>query len=79
MGDAVALGDLDKQAVVLALDLRKRIAERLQEILVGGNDRAVDVELDDSLRFADRRRLSKRIARSRVVSPRKRSISSVRK
>ena len=44
--------------MVLALDLVERIAHRAEEILVGGDDRAVHVELDHGLRPADRRDLA---------------------
>ena len=47
------VGRLDEQAVVLALDLLQAIAEHLEEILVGGDDGAVEVELDDRLGLVD--------------------------
>ena len=47
------VGRLDKHAVMLALDLLQRIAERLEEIVVGGDDRAVEFKLDDGLGFVD--------------------------
>ena len=50
---AGAVGRLDEQAVMLALDLVQPIAERLEEVVVGGDDRAVHVELDDRLGLAD--------------------------
>ena len=50
---AVAVGRLDKHAVMLAFDLVQAVAERLQEILVGGDDRAVEVELDHGLGLVD--------------------------
>jgi hypothetical protein len=34
-------------------DFAERVAERLQKIVVGADDGAVEVELDDSLRAAD--------------------------
>jgi hypothetical protein len=39
---------------MLARDFAERIAQRAQEIGVGGVDRAVHVELDNGLRFPDR-------------------------
>ena len=53
IGRALALGRLDEHAVMLALDLVERVAERVQEILVGGDDGAVEVELDHGLRLAE--------------------------
>ena len=50
---AVAVGRLDKHAVMLALDLVQPVAERREEIVVGGDDRAVQVEFDDGLGLAD--------------------------
>jgi hypothetical protein len=44
---AVAFRRLHKRAVVLARDFAERIARRIQEIGVGGADRAVHVELDN--------------------------------
>jgi hypothetical protein len=38
---------------MLALDFVQRITHRLEEILVGGDDRAVEVELDHGLRPVD--------------------------
>ena len=61
IASAVALRRLDEHAVVLALDLRQRIAERAEEIGVGGDDRAVHVELDHGLRLVDRRDLASEI------------------
>jgi hypothetical protein len=67
IGGAVAHRRLDKHAVMLALDLAERITERFQEIFVCGDNRAIQIELDHSLRLADRfdlrqRRLCDRIA-----------------
>ncbi len=50
---AVAIARLNKHAVVLALDFRKRIAHRLQKIIVGGDDRSIEVKFDHGLGFAD--------------------------
>jgi hypothetical protein len=52
---AVAGGRRDEQTVVLAPDLRQRVAHGVEKILVGRDDRAVDVEFDDSLRLVNRR------------------------
>ena len=38
---------------MLAFDFLQPVAQRLQEVLVGGDDRAVQVELDDRLGLAD--------------------------
>lgn len=54
VGGAVARRRFDEHAVMLALYLAKRITQRFQEILVRGNNAAVQIELDDSLRPADR-------------------------
>ncbi|HMH71275.1 MAG TPA: hypothetical protein VK554_03090 [Bradyrhizobium sp.] len=53
--------------MMLALDLAERITERFQEVFVCGDNRAIQIELDHSLRLADRvdlrqRRLCDRIA-----------------
>ncbi len=40
--------------MVLPLDLVEGIAKRLQKILIGGDDRAVHIELDDGLRLINR-------------------------
>ena len=58
IGRRVALGRIDEHAVMLALDFVQRVAERVEEVLVGGADRAVHVELDHRLRLADRRDLA---------------------
>ena len=52
IGRPAAIGGLDKHAVILALDLRERVTHRAQKILVGGDDAAVHIELDDCLRLA---------------------------
>jgi hypothetical protein len=54
IGRTVAQLRLDEYAVMLALNFGMRIAGRLQEILVGGHDDAVQTELDHRLRPADR-------------------------
>ena len=51
----IPLAVFDEHAVMTAFDLVQRIAERLQEVVVGGDDRAVHLELDHRLRLADRR------------------------
>ena len=55
IGGAVALAGVDEHAVMLALDFGQRIADRFQEIFVGGDDGAVEIEFDHRLRAADRR------------------------
>jgi hypothetical protein len=54
IGGAVTLGRRHEHAVMLALDLGQRIADRAKEMIVRGDDGAVEVELDDRLRAADR-------------------------
>jgi hypothetical protein len=44
-----------KQAVIPTLDFAQPIADRFEEVLVGCNDCAVQLEFDNRLRFADRR------------------------
>ncbi|WP_431206648.1 hypothetical protein ACQ86E_19190 [Bradyrhizobium betae] len=48
--------------MVLAPDFLDRIAERIEKILVGRDDRSVGVELDHGLRAADRIDLGLRVA-----------------
>src|SRR5277367_54132 len=67
----LALGWLDKHAVVFALNFHKRVAERLEEVFVGDDDGAVHVEFDHRLRFPDRCGLRQRVAGGRAGSPRK--------
>ncbi len=43
---------------MLALDFVERVAQRAEEVVVGGDDRAVHLELDHRLRLADRRDLA---------------------
>ncbi len=43
---------------MLALDLLQPVAHGLEEVLVGGDDGAVEIELDHRLRFVDRLDLS---------------------
>ena len=50
---ALSVGLLDKHAVMLALDLLKRVTQRAEEVVVGLDDRAVHVELDHRLDLAD--------------------------
>ena len=54
IGGAVAIFRHHEHAVVLALDLVERVADGAEEILVGGDDGAVHVELDHGLGPADR-------------------------
>jgi len=68
IGGAVAHRRLDKHAVMLALDLAERITERLQKIFVCGDNRAIQIELDYSLRLADRFDLRQRRLRDRIAS-----------
>ena len=61
---AVCVVGWDEQAVMAPLDLTQAIAHGLQEILVGGDDRAVEFELDDCLRLGDGRHLTLQIDQS---------------
>lgn len=60
LGVLVAGGALriDEHPVMLALDLGQRIAHRVQEIAVGGEDAPAQIELDDRLRAVDGRDLA---------------------
>ena len=51
------------KAVVLALHLGQRVTHCAQEILVGGDDRAVEVEFDDGLRFVQSSKLRRCVIR----------------
>src|SRR5690606_11130933 len=51
---AVAIGRVDEHAVVPADDLVEPVAHGAEEILVGGEDGAVEVELDVRLYPVDR-------------------------
>ncbi len=55
---AVAKPRLDEQAVVSAPDLGQRVADGLEEIVVGGTNRSVQVEFGDGLRAVDGRQLT---------------------
>ena len=44
---AAVVGGFDKHAVMLALDLFEAVAEGLQEIIVGSQNRPVELEFDD--------------------------------
>jgi len=46
---------------MLAGNLGQRVAQRVQEVLVGGDDRAVELEFDDRLGAVDGRRLRARV------------------
>nr|WP_263597863.1 hypothetical protein [Pseudomonas fluorescens] len=48
-----AVGWIDKQAVMLPLDLGQGIAQRVQEVVVGVQNLAIQRELDNGLRFVD--------------------------
>ena len=50
---ALAVSPLYQEAVGFAFDFVERIAQRSQEVGVGGEDGAVEVELDDRLRAVD--------------------------
>jgi hypothetical protein len=54
---------------MLALDFLKPITKRIEEILIGGHDRPIQLEFDHSLRFADSRGLFDRILRARIIAP----------
>ena len=54
IGGAVALGRRHEHRMMLALDLVERIADRAEEMIVRGDDGAVEVELDHRLRARDR-------------------------
>ncbi len=51
---AVHIGCVTKHPVVLPLDLRERVAQRLQEIVVRRDDGPIHIELDDCLHLVDR-------------------------
>src|SRR3954451_4546183 len=58
IGWAVALPGAHEHAVMAALDLIEPIAHDAQEVLIGGDDRAVEIEFDYGLRTADRGNLA---------------------
>src|SRR5262249_41940561 len=58
IGGALALGARHEHAVMLAGNLGERIAEDLQENVVGRDDRAVEIELDHGLRARNGRDLA---------------------
>src|SRR5262249_236867 len=60
---AVAVSRLDEHAVMLALDLRQRVAERREELVIRRNDVPVHLEFDDRLRLADRLDLAFEVGR----------------
>jgi hypothetical protein len=70
----VALLRRHEHAVVLACDFVEPVTHRVEEILVGGDDRAVHVELDHRLRLADRNRLRQRVARGGTALPQRHKI-----
>ena len=59
----------DEHRVMLALDFLEPITERVEEILVGGDDRPVHLELDHGLRFADCRGLRDSVRRGLTIAP----------
>ena len=65
----IALAGLDEHRVVLALDFFKPIAHRVEEILVGGDDGAIQVKFDHGLRFADCGSLCDCIRCGRIIAP----------
>ena len=67
IGRALALGRVDEHAVMLALDLVERVAQRVQEILVRCDDGAVELELDHRLGFADGLDLRERALNFRLM------------
>jgi len=67
--DAVAGVTRHEHRMMLAGDLRQLVAHGIQEVRIGGDNAAVNVELDDGLRFADRVGLGERVARLRIVAP----------
>ena len=52
---------IHKHAVMLALNLVQSIAHRAEEVVVGRNDRAVGMKLDDRLNLIDRRHLPREV------------------
>ncbi len=54
IGGAVLLGRVHEHAVMFAADFVETVAENVEEVLVGGDDRAVQIEFDDGLRPAQR-------------------------
>src|SRR5262249_26658250 len=58
---ALALGRADENAVMLALDLRERIAAHLEQILIGVENSAVEAEFDHGLRTIKRLDLRDRV------------------
>ncbi len=60
---AVPGGGIDEHAVMLARDFAELVAERAQEVLVGGDDRPVQIEFDDGLRLAQRVQLGMQFPR----------------
>src|SRR5262249_43934782 len=57
----LAVGRIDEHAVMLADNLIERVAERVEEVLVRRQHLALERELDDGLRPADRRDLPAQI------------------
>jgi hypothetical protein len=53
--------------MMLALDFVETVTHRVEEILVGGDDRAVHLELDHRLRPVDRSGLRQCIALGRIT------------
>ena len=55
---ALPVGVIDEHAVVFAFDLVERVAQRLEEIVVGRDNGSIHLELDHRLRLADGRDLA---------------------
>ena len=71
IGRAAALFRHDEHAMVLAFDLVEPIADSVQEILVGREDGAVEIEFDDRLRLAECNDLSQSLPSRRTASPKR--------
>ncbi len=54
---AAPVGVVDEHAVMLAFHFLQRVSHGVQEILVGSQDRAIQLKLDDGLGLADRSHL----------------------
>ena len=54
IGFAVALLFFDEHAVMLAAHFIKRVTQSVEKVIVGGDDRAIEVKFDDSLGTVER-------------------------
>src|SRR5580698_2306902 len=61
------MGGLHEHSVMLASDLLERVAESLQEIVVRGENRTVELELDDRLRLAHGAQLTGEIGSTQLL------------